>query len=106
MNVTLLHAINGLAGRSAVLDAGGRFGAQELLYVEWVAEMGRSGVPAPNLLLACFFWCTGAGFALVMPRRWLCALVVATVAWMARAFFVRRDGPRVGTPDGAPRSSP
>jgi hypothetical protein len=67
---------------------------QERLYVEWIEGMRRAGVPAPNLMVACLLWLAGIGFALRVRRRWLWVLVLFTIAWMVRAFFVDHEEDR------------
>ena len=84
--------------RSPRLDAE-HYREQERIYVEWIESMRRAGVPAPNLMLACFLWLCGIACTRMFSRWWLRGLVAATLAWMVRAFFVPtedRDG-RVGS---------
>lgn len=78
MNEGLFHAINGLAGQSGVLDAAGRLGAQDLLYVlaavllvlglsTWRSSHRTGSRMAIAGLLAVL---TSLAIAVVLSRSW------------------------------------
>ena len=62
----------------------GHYQEQERMYRDWLSGLKRSGIDAPNLMIAATMWLGGVAFVALLPRSWVRVFVIATIAYVLR----------------------